>query len=131
MHRVPWVSSSEVFSKHFITPPFSDYSRFINVPEEFHAIIKKGPLLQKKHEAFVYCLHIVPNKIGNLYGYASFPATLSEASFIESENPEFSTIGIQGKWKFDGTLQLVQRMKDIKFCKDKENFFSIDYVKYF
>jgi len=91
MHRVPWISSSEVFSKHYIFP-FSDYSKFIQIPEEFYAIIKKGPLLQKKHEAFVYCLHIVPNKVENVYGYATFPTTLSEASYIESEKPEFYTI---------------------------------------
>jgi len=131
MHRVPWISSNEILSKHFVVPPFSDYSKFIQIPEEFYAIIKKGPLLQRKHEASVFCLHIVPNKIGNVYGYVSFPTTLSEASYIESENPEFSTIGIQGKWKFDGSLQLVQKVKDIKLCKDKENFFSSEYVKYF
>lgn len=127
MNKVPWFSPNQILRKNF----FMNSTKFIDIPEEFYAILKKGPLLQKNHECFVYCMHIVPNEIGKDRGYASFPASLCEASYIESEYPEFASTGIQGKWKFKGTLQLIQHVKDIKLCKEKDNFFSKEYVKYF
>lgn len=125
MFVVPWFSSEDIKRKNYM------YPSKIAVAEEFYAIIKRGPLIHKLDLCEVYNIHILPSldEKGS-QGHMILPSTLAEASFIEHENPEFATIGIAGKWKFDGRLQLVQEIKDYSFITDTSNYFYKEYQKY-
>ena len=124
MFAVPWFTTVDMKRKNYMYPSKAA------VPEEFYAIIKRGPLIHKVDLCEVYNFHILPSMIDGKEGHVVLPSTLAEASYIEHENPEFASIGIAGKWKFDGRLQLVQEIKDYSFITNTSNYFYKDYQKF-
>ena len=125
MYVVPWFTRDDIKQKKYVFPSKTA------VPEEFYAIIKRGPLIHKINVCEVYNFHILPSTVDNRGdGHMTLPSTLAEASYIEHEHPEFATIGIAGKWKFDGKLQLIHEIKDYSFITETSNYFYNDYQKF-
>lgn len=115
----------------------------IPIETEFCAIIKKLCIVQTLQTSFVLCVHCVPipeeiknnenkniNELKKLY--LIFVTNVSEASSIESDYPEFCTVGIHGNWKLNkkNELELIVKNNNIQ-CLIKNNMLKNYYINYF
>ena len=115
----------------------------IPIETEFCAIIKKLCIVQTLQTSFVLCVHCVPipeeiknNENKNIHElkkpYLIFVTNVSEASNIESDYPEFCTVGIHGNWKLNkkNELELIVKNNNIQSLI-KNNMLKNYYINYF
>lgn len=115
----------------------------IPIETEFCAIIKKLCIVQTLQTSFVLCVHCVPipeeiknNESKNINElkkpYLIFITNVSEASNIESDHPEFCTVGIHGNWILNkkNELELIVKNNNIQ-CLIKNNMLQNYYINYF